>query len=192
MELNQLCSLLIEYANDFWSWAKVPSNVLPVFALTVSYIQWRTSRRHNRLSVKPYITDQLEIDRTTLKFQVSIVNAGLGPAILDSFTVLENESPLTAKEFGERVGYKLSDKFNISQHYAAKSAAVKKDESKVILSVECNCDPEDQRNRQLFHAFVNWAQYDLRIHAKYQSAYGEKLEFKSVKRHRPDANDTGH
>lgn len=61
--------------------------VVSVCAISLTVFQAMTARRHTRLSVQPRLEWRVEADTRTGVFEVTLVNVGLGPAILKSAAI---------------------------------------------------------------------------------------------------------
>jgi hypothetical protein len=63
---------------------------IAAMALVVSIYEGYELRKHNRLSVRPYL--QTEVSRIgTQKYTIGLKNGGLGPAIVEDFIIFANE-----------------------------------------------------------------------------------------------------
>ena len=72
--------------------AKTESRVaifIALLAIFVSFYESFENRNHNRLSIKPYINASMFSKNNS--YEVSIKNAGLGPAIVENFQVYAND-----------------------------------------------------------------------------------------------------
>ena len=73
--------------NYFWSWLSAnATNVIALTALAATFYQAYISRKHNKLSVKPYLTTW---NTTTPEGYsiLAIINNGVGPAHIKSFGI---------------------------------------------------------------------------------------------------------
>lgn len=68
--------------------------VLSLCAISLTIFQAATARRHARLSVQPRIEWRIAENTRTGIFEISIVNVGLGPAILRSVAVGIDGKPM--------------------------------------------------------------------------------------------------
>lgn len=67
--------------------------VVSVCAISLTVFQSMTTRRHARLSVQPRIEWGIETDTRTGVFEISLVNVGLGPAIVRSLAIAIDGTP---------------------------------------------------------------------------------------------------
>ena len=80
-----------ELFREIWGWAgDNASAIIAVCALVLTIYQARLARRHNRLSVRPLLSSFVEqVSGPDARITFSLVNNGLGPALVDSFEVTE-------------------------------------------------------------------------------------------------------
>ena len=79
-----------------WDW--LASNAQPtiaVLALSVSVWAGYSSRRHNRLSVRPELMQYSDASEDDLIFRLGVRNSGLGPARILSFGITHKNQPIT-------------------------------------------------------------------------------------------------
>ena len=90
------------YIESIWNWISENwEGIIASCAFFVSFLAWKTSKKHNQLSIRPYFSSHEynynEGDYYKIRFTVS--NKGLGPAIIkkvvytyknESITNLEN------------------------------------------------------------------------------------------------------
>lgn len=67
--------------------------VVSVCAISLTVFQAMTTRRHARLSVQPRIEWGIETDTRTGVFEITLVNVGLGPAIVRSLAISIDGTP---------------------------------------------------------------------------------------------------
>ena len=67
---------------DF-SYLLEPRTTIALSALFIAIWSIITSRNHNKISVRPLVFDSLKSDSVNLECSLSIVNKGLGPAIIE-------------------------------------------------------------------------------------------------------------
>lgn len=81
----------------FWSWLSTnATNVIALSALAATFWQASISRKHNKLSVKPYLTTW---NTTTPDGYavVKIINNGVGPAHIKSFSIYVDGQKMTGE-----------------------------------------------------------------------------------------------
>lgn len=76
----------------------VASTFIAVCALVFSIYQGIQARRHNRLSVKPHLTTWTTSTPEEGRYVVELINNGLGPALIEGFTLTVDGSPVSGKQ----------------------------------------------------------------------------------------------
>jgi hypothetical protein len=80
-----------------WDWLSLnAANVIAVCALSATFWQAYISRRHNRLSVVPYLTTWEEVIEGYIVFK--IMNYGVGPARIKSFNIFVDDQKITGEK----------------------------------------------------------------------------------------------
>ncbi|MFT3973629.1 MAG: hypothetical protein QM699_09325 [Amaricoccus sp.] len=67
--------------------------IVSLCAIGLTVFQAMTTRRHARLSVQPRLEWRIEQDTRSETFEVSVVNVGLGPAILRAVAITVDGDP---------------------------------------------------------------------------------------------------
>lgn len=93
---------------SIWQWDWIANNsgqYIAILAFFVTFAQAYYAREHNRVSVRPFLTTfttrQFATDptgATILTYKASLMNCGLGPALIQDFTVLFNGIPQTIND----------------------------------------------------------------------------------------------
>lgn len=65
----------------------ISSVVIAICAIVVSIWHGVQTRKHNKLSCKPHLTTWTHIDNDKAFYFVELINNGLGPALIEKFTV---------------------------------------------------------------------------------------------------------
>ena len=73
------------------------SVVIALCALIISILHGRTTRYHNKISVRPHLSGWSESDNTNRYFSADIINNGLGPALIKGSSVRVDGSLVTGK-----------------------------------------------------------------------------------------------
>ena len=68
--------------------AALSSAAIALCAFGVTIWQVRTSQKHNRLSVKPFLTTWRDFDLDTHHYSIQLLNNGVGPAVINSFNII--------------------------------------------------------------------------------------------------------
>src|SRR3989338_4510805 len=74
------------------------SAVVAVCALGLTVWQAAITRRHNRLSVTPHLTTWTQFEQATGRYSIEILNNGIGPALIKSFSVQVDGQPIVGEE----------------------------------------------------------------------------------------------
>ena len=82
----------------------ISSAVIATLALLATFWQAHIARRHNRLSIQPFLEHRQE-RIPGQHISVAIINHGLGPALLESvfFTISSNKAKLSIDEFLDHI-----------------------------------------------------------------------------------------
>jgi hypothetical protein len=74
--------------SSFWNWlSNNASNVIAICAFGATFWQAHLTRKHNKLSVKPYLTTWTTMSSDGYSV-LKIINNGIGPAHIKSFKIL--------------------------------------------------------------------------------------------------------
>ena len=65
----------------------ISSVVIAICAIVVSIWHGVQTRKHNKLSCKPHLTTWMNSDKGKACYSVDLINNGLGPALIEKFTV---------------------------------------------------------------------------------------------------------
>lgn len=153
-----------------------PSLVISICALLLTMYQAWATRKHNRLSVQPRLSTQIERDVTeerVIRVIATLSNSGLGPAIIKSFEILVNDKPYLINEQSEIESLVTR---NVSGHivelrtgFFRKNHTFSKDATTELLNLKIsNATESTLEEIKMFHLRVN-----------YESAYGESFLYDS-------------
>jgi hypothetical protein len=67
--------------------AAISSATIALCALGITVWQARIARRHNKLSVRPHLTTRIDSDPTNHVYSADLLNKGIGPALIKSFSI---------------------------------------------------------------------------------------------------------
>lgn len=149
------------------------SAIIAVCAIILTMVQAWITRRHNRLSVRPCLAQESHksVSPQFGELTVRLVNKGIGPAIIDEFTVFLDGKP---SEANEAVGNVLGDlKGTKTVSTMGLGSAISAGESKIILALQFPISSADDVEQVM--AKVN--KLDLRV--TYRSMYKEKFTYTS-------------
>ena len=116
------------------------SAVVAVCALALTVWQAAISRRHNRLSVTPHLTTWTQPEEATGTYSVEILNNGIGPALIQSFSLQVDGQPI-AGEGAEPIEKALKVlfpqyAFRSSQAYMARGYMMSPKEARSLVAVQ--------------------------------------------------------
>lgn len=162
-------------------------SIVAVLALFVALSQVFSSRRHNKLSVRPHVYDWLSSDSAELRCSFSLANKGLGPAIISKANYYLDGRSVGFREF-LRVVDRMPEQFVIRVHDLKKGGAIGKDEVHDVLVIEWDrlkFDLPDSivQKRRVSEDLAGYAREVSRrlgVEVEYTSLYGERGCLRSV------------
>jgi len=77
-----------------WDWKVISPIIIAVCALVLTVWQGMIVRRHNRLSVTPYLNTWRHFNEQIGHFSYEICNNGIGPAIIQSLSIHVDGQPI--------------------------------------------------------------------------------------------------
>lgn len=163
-----------------------PKSIIALLALFVALWSIITSRKHNKLTVKPHVYESIETDAISFSCRFYLINKGLGPAIIKSSTYyLDGEEV----EFNKLLNIieKLPSEFGIRISKVKPGSAISKDEEYPIIEImwdklKYNI-PEDKETRNKIandvRSFSTQIAKRFGLVVVWESAYGERGELNS-------------
>src|SRR5829696_6884501 len=88
---------------DTETWISIASAVVAAAALGLAVWEGMANRRHNRLSVCPRLRVDFDVHPVSRRVSITLVNAGLGPAIFDSYQPMLEGKPVAGHTHLESV-----------------------------------------------------------------------------------------
>lgn len=142
-------------------------------ALGVSIWQGAETRRHNKLSVKPYINIRVLISRQAEYMGVQIENNGIGPAVIKKCIVFVDGKPTQIDSYGswEKVG-KAAGIFDKKISFMTFPEGTVVKEGQVIPLISYPKQHWTDPGRKI----VENALSRIRVKFIYESMYGDKFE----------------
>lgn len=140
-------------------------------ALVVAIVQAFQIRKHNRLSVVPYLTFYISYGAETVPFGVHLANNGVGPAILKRLDICLDGQPFSTATghpwcmVWMKAGY---NKPNVAFHFPEEDTALRVSEMFPLLTLDKGS--ESDRERSEFSEALK--RVDLVV--LYESVYGDK------------------
>lgn len=146
-------------------WIALSAILVAVFSLFVTIWESHQSRKHNRLSVKPFLGIGMDINE---KVEFTLSNQGIGPAVIKEFSVYFNGN-LISKNPRVDIYKELLEgrEGKYIFHIPFEGACIKEGESKTLLSVFY--DDSNINNKAIKELSNNFA-----FKVVYTSIYGEK------------------
>jgi hypothetical protein len=151
--------------------ANIATAVIALCALGLTWWQAAVSRNHNRLSVRPHLTLWRHLDNDNHRYQIDLLNNGIGPAVINSFSVMVDGVEIDGKA-SEKIEKAVKMLFpnclyRLESGYVGKNYIMSEKESRVIGLLDFF---GKQLTPQIVHDALN--RVDLKI--EYESIYGDK------------------
>ena len=139
------------------------ATVIAVVSLAVSVYEARATRRHNRISVRPFLELRVNLSQGHTA-GLQLINAGLGPAVITGTVLTLDGQPLG--EFGETSVNVLRGKLSVRPAAVTfRRTILAADYDQFLLSI----DPFDRAE----HAeFADLLRHRLGLEIHYESLYG--------------------
>ena len=139
------------------------ATVIAVVSLAVSVYEARATRRHNRISVRPFLELRVGLSQGR-RAGLQLINAGLGPAAITRTVLTLDGEPLG--EFSEASVNVLRSKLSVRPAAVTfRRTILAADYDQFLLSI----DPFDRTE----HAeFADLVRYRLGMEIHYESLYG--------------------
>lgn len=80
--------------------AENSSSIIAICALILTVWQLFVTRRHNKLSVTPYLTTWSHIDHDNGNYSLDIMNNGVGPALIKTFQIFVDGRKVESQDLG--------------------------------------------------------------------------------------------
>jgi hypothetical protein len=150
------------------------TEIIAICAMIITVYQAWLSRRHNRLSVRPRLSAQLEksISPDYLELVLSLTNKGIGPALIEkSIFLLDKNSCEIDVSLKELFG----DGIEILKHTSVSPGSViSVNESKIIFSIKSK---NSMVSHQEFDNFIKNKTDRIGIYIAYKSMYEQRYVF---------------
>lgn len=163
---------------QIWDWlGRNAETLIALAALFTVIFEVRSSRRHNRLSVRPEIMQYSDANENDLTFCLGVENCGLGPARILSCVLehrghpLPGNTPPAVRAHIEQIVDKASNR--ITTELIHPCYIIANGEKREVLAVELR-DITQEQARAIFGELRN-----LDVRVKFESLYGEPDELRS-------------
>lgn len=157
----------------------VASVLVASAALIVAVYQSYLNRVHNKLSVKPLITDSLRTDDKKYELCYKIQNNGLGTAVIKSFAYFWEGKEITADELRKLIKSYLTDNDYDDIGELGKGSALAKDESKKLISFHAIADVLSDTPAERYTKLKEDLYLYFRVKVQYESLYEVKFQFET-------------
>ena len=144
--------------------------VIAFAALALSVLQFKASRTHNKLSVRPLLVLDANYDPTVRGFGLSVSNKGIGPAVILDFRILVDGKDETASASHPWAAAlkKLDLNYTFIQHFSLSSdTAISPRETLPLITAD-----RDQIKDDMVHHMKNRLPR-IGIVISYASVYGD-------------------
>lgn len=153
------------------SW-EAAAAVIALCALGLTVWQAVVARRHNKLSVTPYLTTWSHSDGGNNRYQIDLLNNGIGPALIKSFLIQIDDRSISG-EGTEPIEQALKILFpqysyQPSLAYVANGYMMSEKESRSLAIIQFNGSPLPSPD-EVKHAIKK-----ARLIIDYESIYGDK------------------
>lgn len=158
-----------------------PRSIVALLALFVAIWSITSSRKHNKLAVRPHLYESMSVESVNLKCGFYLINKGLGPALITS-TIYYIDG--VAVEFRELINIveKLPSEFGIHINKLSPGSAISKDEVYPIIEIKWDSLkydlPSNKETRKRIgsdvEAFSNQISRRLGVEVEWKSIYGER------------------
>ncbi|MGI9310338.1 MAG: hypothetical protein ACR2P7_02260 [bacterium] len=152
-------------------------SALAVALCALGFTAWQISvqRKHNRISVKPFLHTHIDhiVNDAGVNLRVSLINGGLGPAFINEFKVLRNGKECN---FEEEVRSVMKTRAGKVFHTVLDGdAAMSRNEKHVLLSVTLT----EMNEEEVGNFEEEMGEFDLVV--RYSSIYEDKFTYDSIK-----------
>ncbi len=103
----------IETTSNSTNWTEIATVITAFSAILLATFEGFQIRKHNRLSVKPKLSTFQQINSGALESAVTLDNNGVGPAVINQFTVLLDDQKMVGDSAYELIGVALSKIFRL-------------------------------------------------------------------------------
>jgi len=163
-----------------------PRTIISLLALFVAIWSITSSRKHNKLTVRPHLYASLEVSSANLVCGFYIVNKGLGPAIIKSSKYYLDGVEVDFKEILNVID-KFPSEFSIFVSGLKQGKAISKDEKFSVVEIKWDFLkyelPKDKEIRKRIgedvSRFSSQLSRRLGVEVEWESSYGEKGKVQS-------------
>ena len=153
-------------------------SIIALLALLAVIQQSYASRKHNKLSVLPYLCDHLDRRQHDRYICFKVINKGLGTAKISSFTYLWDEKKISSINLEEKIRSVAGKGIRLSISTMGVGHAISKDEEVRMVSIQIppkGHDQDDSENR--YNAVQKVILKSCRLSICYESLYQQKSQY---------------
>ncbi len=159
-----------------WDWLKVnlSTEFFAALAAIMSFVVvWRQhvwNKRNHIASVSPFLCDFLKMSFSVYSLDFRVMNKGLGPARLVSFSFEWDNNQITRTALRDYLSVHLSENFEIYLVELSELSALASNDSEVILAISLNPNGQvSQSEKDEFTLVKNMLVASFRIKIEYKS-----------------------
>jgi len=131
--------ILVTFAANWELMVSLASLVIAICAICVSVWQGIQTRKHNQISVTPHLTTWVETEAKKNKYTIELMNNGIGPAVIDSFSLCVDGKEIKS-ESSKKIGLALKILFPNNDYkeyhsWFGNKYVMAKDEKRSLLDI---------------------------------------------------------
>lgn len=152
--------------------------IIALIALLIAVHQGYASRKHNKLSVQPYLCDHLDLNSQDKTIHFKIINKGLGTAKISSFKYLWDKQVINSTTLEQKIKIMVGEDVIFTIHSMGKGHALSKDEEVSIIFIKIPSQNHEQCNaKEKYDAIQSNLLKSLRLTINYKSIYEQKFKY---------------
>lgn len=152
--------------------------IIALIALFAAIQQGYAGRKHNKLSVLPYLCDHLDRGWHDNSFCFKVINKGLGTAKISSFTYLWDEQPISSTNLEQKIRNVTGDGIRLNIKSMGAGHAIAKDEEVTIVYIQVPPKGHDQcDSTERYNAIQEQLLKNCRLSINYESLYQQKSQY---------------
>ena len=154
--------------------------IIALIALLIAVQQGCASRKHNKLSVQPYLCDHLDLNSQDKTIQFRIINKGQGTAKISSFNYLWDKQVINPTNLEQKIKSIAGEEVISTIHSMGKGHALSKDEEVPTIYIKIPSQNHDQCDaKEKYDSIQSKLLLSLRLAIDYESIYKQKFQYKT-------------
>jgi len=147
--------------------------LIAVAALALALFEFHAIRKHNRFSVKPLLTFEVNYDYTVRGLGIDLWNKGVGPAVISSVSVFVDDEDVTGPEERALINaLKVVDlNYKFVQHFALTPGAAISPGERIPILAFASDELDDEKRRHIKNALPR-----IGIEVNFESVYEEPFK----------------